>query len=59
MAETSTPEGRGPISLTLSTDQLRSLVDAGDVDTVMVAFTDHYGRLMGKRFDVEFFVDEV
>ena len=59
MAETSTPEGRGPISLTLSTDQLRSLVDAGDVDTVMVAFTDHYGRLMGKRFDAEFFVDEV
>jgi glutamine synthetase len=26
---------------------------------VLAGFTDHYGRLMGKRFDAEMFVDEV
>ena len=29
------------------------------IDTVMVAFTDHYGRLVGKRFDAGFFVETV
>jgi glutamine synthetase len=29
------------------------------VDTLMAGFTDHYGRLMGKRIDAEFFVDHV
>ncbi len=38
---------------------LRQLVDAGSVDTVVAGFTDHYGRLMGKRFDAHFFLDEV
>jgi len=44
--------------LTLSTDQLRQLVTGGDVDTVIVAFPDPYGRLMGKRFDAGFFVED-
>ena len=30
---------------------LRERVHAGALDTVILAFTDHYGRLMGKRFD--------
>ena len=38
---------------------LRQLVDAGSVETVVAAFTDHYGRLMGKRFDSSFFLDSV
>ena len=38
---------------------LRQLVDAGSVETVVAAFTDHYGRLMGKRFDASFFLDNV
>ena len=38
---------------------LRQLVDAGSVETVVAAFTDHYGRLMGKRFDASFFLDSV
>ncbi|MDH3295991.1 MAG: glutamine synthetase family protein [Acidimicrobiia bacterium] len=42
----------------MTPDELRQLVDTGLVDTVVVAFTDHYGRLMGKRFDAEFFVEE-
>ena len=37
--------------------ELRSAFDAGSIDTVVVAFTDHYGRLMGKRFDASFFLE--
>lgn len=33
------------------------LIESGEIDTVIVAFTDHYGRLMGKRFDADFFLD--
>jgi glutamine synthetase len=33
------------------------LIESGEIDTVIVAFTDHYGRLMGKRFDAEFFLE--
>ncbi|MEO6652002.1 MAG: glutamine synthetase family protein [Ilumatobacteraceae bacterium] len=38
--------------------ELRAAVEAGEIDTVIVAFSDHYGRLMGKRFDADFFVEE-
>ena len=40
----------------LSLDELDAQVRAGAIDTVLVMFTDHYGRFMGKRFDAEFFV---
>lgn len=43
----------------LSLDQLRALVAGDEIDTVIGAFTDHYGRLVGKRFDAEMFVEEV
>jgi glutamine synthetase len=43
----------------LTHEQLRAMVDKGEIDTVVAGFTDHYGRLMGKRFDAEFFVGEV
>lgn len=39
--------------------ELRQQAKSGAVETVIAAFTDHYGRLMGKRFDVDFFLDEV
>ncbi|NNF55537.1 MAG: glutamine synthetase [Acidimicrobiales bacterium] len=39
-------------------DELIELVGSGEINTVMVAFTDHYGRLMGKRFDAEFFIED-
>ncbi len=42
----------------LSIEALKQKVDAEEIETVVVAFTDHYGRLMGKRFDAEFFVEE-
>ena len=38
---------------------LRALVDGGDVDTVVVAFTDVQGRLQGKRCHARWFLDEV
>jgi glutamine synthetase len=43
----------------LSRDELERLVAAGDVDTVIIAFGDMQGRLMGKRVSARFFVDEV
>lgn len=42
----------------LTIEALRALVEADEIDTVIVAFTDHYGRQMGKRFDADFFLDE-
>ncbi len=42
----------------MTDDELIELVESGDIDTVMVAFTDHYGRLMGKRFDAQFFIED-
>jgi glutamine synthetase len=43
----------------LTIDELQAQVGTGDVDTVVVAFPDHYGRLCGKRFDAEFFLESV
>jgi glutamine synthetase len=43
----------------LTIEELAQQVEAGAIDTVVVAFTDLYGRFMGKRFDAEFFVDDI
>ncbi|WP_406150527.1 glutamine synthetase family protein [Streptomyces sp. NBC_01012] len=43
----------------LGTDELRLLVERGEIDTVVLAFTDMQGRLQGKRFAASFFLDEV
>ncbi|MCB9140303.1 MAG: glutamine synthetase [Caldilineaceae bacterium] len=42
----------------LTLDELAARAANGTIDTVALLFTDLYGRLMGKRFDAEFFVDE-
>ncbi len=42
----------------MTPDELRLLVERGEIDTVIAGFTDHYGRLMGKRFDAGFFVED-
>ena len=42
----------------LSLDELANLVEAGNIDTVIIAFSDHYGRLLGKRLDAEYFLAE-
>lgn len=42
----------------LTVEELSQLAAAGEIETVLLAFTDLYGRLMGKRFDVDFFLDD-
>lgn len=41
----------------MDVEQLRELVSEGRIDTVICAFPDLYGRLMGKRIDATFFLD--
>ncbi len=45
----------GPLTI----GELRRRVTGGDVDTVVVAFTDMQGRLQGKRIHAPFFLDRV
>jgi len=39
--------------------QLKSLIRSGGIDTVIVALADPFGRLVGKRFRAEVFLDSV
>jgi glutamine synthetase len=41
----------------LTREQLGAAVKKGEIDTVVVAFTDMQGRLMGKRVDADFFME--
>lgn len=43
----------------LTLDELRSLAGDGQIDTVVVAFTDMQGRLQGKRCTARWFLEEV
>lgn len=43
----------------LNVEQLRELVESGEIDTVLVAMTDMQGRLQGKRCSAEYFMEEV
>ncbi|MEO7573578.1 MAG: glutamine synthetase family protein [Acidimicrobiales bacterium] len=43
----------------LTVEQLRAMVADGDIDTVLVAFTDIQGRLQGKRCHAAYFIEEV
>jgi glutamine synthetase len=52
-----TPQARNPRLLT--TEALNAAIGDGDIDTVIVAFTDMQGRLQGKRLHAEFFRDHV
>ncbi|MCS6951790.1 MAG: glutamine synthetase family protein [Bryobacteraceae bacterium] len=42
----------------LTPDQLRAGVEAGEIDTVLLTFTDLYGRQLGKRVDAGFFLEQ-
>ncbi len=42
----------------LTLEELTELTGRGEIDTVVVAFTDMQGRLMGKRLHAEFFLDQ-
>lgn len=43
----------------LQLSQVQQLVAQGAIETVVAGFTDHYGRMLGKRFDAEMFVEEI
>lgn len=43
----------------LELEQLRAMTASGEIETVVAGFTDHYGRMLGKRFDAQMFVDDV
>ena len=42
----------------LSVTELGALVKGGDIDTVIIAFTDIQGRLVGKRMSARLFVED-
>ena len=41
----------------LTLEELRAAVEAGEIDTVLAVQPDMQGRLMGKRFQAEFFLE--
>lgn len=43
----------------LTVEELRSLVAAGEVDTVLLAFVDMQGRLQGKQLGAPYFLEDV
>src|SRR5215813_13874637 len=57
MAAASGSGPRRPGMLTL--ERLRTGYGTGEIDTVVLAFTDMQGRLQGKRLSAEFFLAEV
>lgn len=48
-----------PLPGMLTLDELTLSVQNGEIETVAVVFTDLYGRLVGKRFDANFFLNTV
>ena len=45
--------------VTLTLDQLTKMIGDGSIDTVLVAFPDNQGRLVGKRVMGQYFLDTV
>jgi glutamine synthetase len=43
----------------LTIEELRAEVERGEVDTVLIGFTDMQGRLQGKRLHARYFLDQV
>ena len=43
----------------LTVDELKTLIGRGEIDTVIVAFADMQGRLVGKRVSSRLFLEEV
>src|SRR5207248_6847865 len=59
MASITRPGGPGLATGMLSLEDLRTDAESGTLDTVIAAFTDMQGRLMGKRIEVSYFLAEV
>jgi len=50
-------EDKTKMKAKMSFEMLKDVVDAGSIDTVIAAFVDMQGRLMGKRFHARHFCD--
>lgn len=44
--------------MSLTLEELREAVGTGEIDTVLACMVDMQGRLVGKRFDAEFFLEK-
>jgi glutamine synthetase len=55
----SRPGGPGALHGMLTLEELEREIAQGTIDTVVAAFTDMQGRLMGKRIQGEYFLEEV
>src|SRR5437879_3058477 len=53
------PGGPGTLNGMLTLEELEREIAEGTVDTIVAAFTDMQGRLMGKRIQGEYFLEEV
>src|ERR671925_1475257 len=51
--------GPGRIQGMLTLDELKREIEGGTIDTIVAAFTDMQGRLIGKRIQGEYFVEDV
>src|SRR5438874_639374 len=58
-ARASRPGGPGTLQGMLTLEELEREIGQGTIDTVVAAFTDMQGRLMGKRIQGEYFLEEV
>jgi glutamine synthetase len=59
MASAPRPGGPGTVRGMLTLPELERSIGDGTIDTVVAAFTDMQGRLVGKRIQGEFFLEEV
>src|SRR5215213_4776455 len=55
----SRPGGPGTLKGMLTLEQLEDEIGKGTIDTVVTAFTDMQGRLMGKRILGEYFLEDL
>jgi glutamine synthetase len=53
------PGGPGAVRGMLTVEELEREIGQGGIDTVVAAFTDMQGRLIGKRIQGEYFLEEV
>jgi glutamine synthetase len=58
MTDVIEPRTGGTVRGMLGLDELRAEVEHGTIDTVLTCFTDMQGRLMGKRVDGDYFLED-
>ena len=58
MTEVVGREIAGTVKGMLTLEELRQEIEVGTIDTVLTCFTDMQGRLMGKRVDGEYFLED-